>query len=50
MYITCRDYNLLGFDIGNFKKEKHMRFKVGDKVRVRDDLKVGEEYGDYMFM
>lgn len=49
MYIICRDYNLLGFDIGDFKKEKHMKFKVGDKVRVRDDLIAGEMYNHYMF-
>lgn len=26
-----------------------MKFSVGDKVRVREDLVVGEYYGDYMF-
>ena len=25
------------------------KFKVGDKVRLRDDLKVGEEYGEVSF-
>ena len=24
-----------------------MKFKVGDKVRVREDLEVGKDYGDY---
>ena len=26
-----------------------MKFKVGEKVRVREDLEVGEFYGDYLF-
>ena len=26
------------------------KFKVGDKVRLRDDLKVGEEYGELYFV
>ena len=25
------------------------KFKIGDKVRLRDDLKVGEEYGEVSF-
>lgn len=27
-----------------------MKFKAGDKVRVRDDLEVDEQYGDYCFI
>lgn len=31
------------------KEGKIMKFSVGDKVRVREDLLEGEYYGDYMF-
>ena len=31
------------------KEDKIMKFSVGDKVRVREDLVEGEYYGDYMF-
>lgn len=27
-----------------------MKYKVGDKVRVRKDLQIGTNYGDYMFV
>lgn len=27
-----------------------MKYKVGDKVRVRRDLRIGTNYGDYMFV
>lgn len=27
-----------------------MKYKVGDKVRVREDLKEGERYGKYYFV
>ena len=27
-----------------------MKFKVGDKVRVREDLKVGKRYDDWSFV
>lgn len=27
-----------------------MKYKVGDKVRVRKDLQIGTHYGDYMFV
>lgn len=39
-------------DFENIKSEKgerKMKFKVGDRVRVRKDLEVGREYGGYTF-
>lgn len=32
------------------KEEKEMKFKVGDKVRVREDLEINKMYGNYEFI
>lgn len=36
-------------EIPETKEEKKMRFKVGDKIKIREDLIIGTKYGNYVF-